>query len=62
MTLRRILVSLALASAFSLLPVLPAVADPGPHLCGAPEVGMSADSSMWHELVDVARRHGWDVP
>src|SRR4051812_45892008 len=31
-------------------PDIPNVPDPGPHLCGSPDVGMAADDSMWEGL------------
>jgi phospholipase C len=42
-------------------PDVPLVLDPGPHVCGAPGVGMAAEDPMWVALRDVARRHRWDV-
>jgi phospholipase C len=34
------------------VPVLPAVADPGPHLCGSPGTGMAAEDPFWRELAE----------
>ncbi|MEY2402574.1 MAG: phospholipase [Acidimicrobiaceae bacterium] len=31
-------------------PAMPVVMDPGPHLCGSPDIGMAADDVMWQEL------------
>jgi phospholipase C len=31
-------------------PDIPLVLDPGPHLCGAPDIGMAAEDPMWREL------------
>jgi phospholipase C len=36
-------------------PPLPVVADPGPHLCGSPEVGMAAEDPFWVALRDRVR-------
>ena len=42
------------------VPALPVVPDPGPHLCGAPGVGMAAEEPFWVELRDFARSMpGW---
>ena len=42
------------------VPSLPLVPDPGPHLCGAPGVGMAAEEPFWAELRDLARSMpGW---
>jgi len=34
-------------------PNIPLVLDPGPHVCGSPDVGMAAEDSMWRELADL---------
>jgi phospholipase C len=33
-------------------PPLPRVADPGPHLCGSPDTGMSAEDPFWRALAE----------
>ncbi len=43
------------------VPTLPVVADPGPHVCGMPGVGMATEEPFWAELKPVAERLGWDV-
>jgi phospholipase C len=40
-------------------PSLPIVADPGPHVCGAPGVGMGAEEPFWAELRDHVQRSAW---
>jgi len=40
-------------------PSIPLVLDPGPHICGAPDVGMPASDPMWQDLRGVAASHGW---
>ncbi|HET7529411.1 MAG TPA: alkaline phosphatase family protein [Mycobacteriales bacterium] len=39
------------------VPDLPVVVDPGPHICGAPAVGMGAEEPFWVELRDYVQRH-----
>ena len=41
------------------VPNLPIVADPGPHLCGSPDVGMAAKDSSWLELRDYVHSSAW---
>lgn len=31
-------------------PDIPLVLDPGPHICGSPDIGMAAEDPMWREL------------
>jgi len=40
-------------------PDIPMVPDPGPHLCGSPDVGMAADESMWAELATLPVMSSW---
>jgi phospholipase C len=40
-------------------PSLPIVADPGPHICGAPGVGMAAEDPFWAELRDQLQHTAW---
>ena len=49
------------ASPRTAAPNLPVVADPGPHICGSPEVGMGAEEPFWAALAATAPRYGWDV-
>ena len=42
-------------------PSIPTVADPGPHVCGAPGTGMAASDPMWTDLQAVAASYGWPV-
>jgi phospholipase C len=37
------------------VPSLPVVQDPGPHLCGSPDVGMSTEDPFWVELLHKVR-------
>ncbi len=41
------------------VPHLPLVADPGPHVCGTPGVGMASDERFWEELRDAVLPLGW---
>jgi phospholipase C len=41
------------------VPNLPLVVDPGPHLCGAPGVGMANEESFWLPLADYVKRSAW---
>jgi len=41
------------------LPPVPLVADPGPHICGAPDTGMALEESQWLPLRDYVHRSGW---
>jgi len=41
------------------VPTLPLVTDPGPHICGAPDVGMALEESQWLPLRDYVRRSAW---
>jgi phospholipase C len=41
------------------IPDLPIVADPGPHICGSPGVGMAAEDPFWVELRDHVHRTAW---
>ena len=41
------------------VPALPVVVDPGPHVCGAPSVGMAAEDPMWVALRDQMARTAW---
>ncbi len=38
---------------------VPRVADPGPHLCGAPGIGMGAEEPVWRELATSAAARAW---
>jgi phospholipase C len=41
-------------------PKLPLVADPGPHVCGAPgSPGMASEEPFWVELRDYVQRSAW---
>jgi len=40
-------------------PTIPLVTDPGPHICGAPGVGMALQESQWLPLRDYVERSGW---
>jgi phospholipase C len=40
-------------------PSLPVVVDPGPHVCGAPGVGMALEDSQWLPLRDYVERSAW---
>jgi phospholipase C len=40
-------------------PSLPLVADPGPHVCGSPGVGMAAEEPFWTQLRDYVDRSAW---
>jgi phospholipase C len=41
------------------VPDLPLVVDPGPHLCGAPGVGMANEESFWQPLADYVKHSAW---
>jgi phospholipase C len=41
------------------IPSLPVVVDPGPHLCGTPDVGMATEESFWLPLRDYVRSSAW---
>ena len=41
------------------VPSVPLVADPGPHICGAPDTGMALEESQWVPLRDYVERSGW---
>jgi phospholipase C len=43
------------------VPNLPIVPDPGPHICGAPGVGMATEESFWTGLKTKAAAEGWAV-
>jgi phospholipase C len=38
---------------------VPEVADPGPHVCGTPDLGMSAEEPFWRELAESPLTQGW---
>jgi phospholipase C len=40
-------------------PAIPLVADPGPHVCGAPGVGMGATEPFWEELAGSRAVRSW---
>jgi phospholipase C len=41
-------------------PSLPTISDPGPHICGSPNVGMALEDPFWVELRDkVQSSHAW---
>jgi phospholipase C len=40
-------------------PAVPVVHDPGPHLCGAPGIGVAAEEPFWRELLDSNLVRGW---
>ena len=40
-------------------PTLPLVVDPGPHICGAPGVGMALEESQWLPLRDYVKSSAW---
>jgi phospholipase C len=40
-------------------PTIPAIQDPGPHVCGAPGVGLSAEEPFWAELAASPLVRGW---
>ena len=41
------------------VPSLPVVVDPGPHVCGAPGVGMAAEDPMWTAMRDQMQTSAW---
>jgi phospholipase C len=41
------------------VPSLPTIADPGPHICGAPSVGMALEDSQWLPLRDYVQKSAW---
>jgi phospholipase C len=42
-------------------PSVPLVRDPGPHLCGAPDVGMANEDTFWRELAESPLVRPWGV-
>lgn len=41
-------------------PDVPSVADPGPHVCGSPGVGMGAEEPFWNELAASPALRSWE--
>jgi phospholipase C len=41
------------------VPALPTVLDPGPHVCGAPDTGMSQEEPFWLALKELKERTAW---
>jgi phospholipase C len=56
---RNIAHSLNFAKPNFAVPDLPLVVDPGPHLCGAPGVGMANEDSFWTPLADYVKHSAW---
>jgi phospholipase C len=56
---RNLAYSLDFAHPKATAPSLPIVVDPGPHICGAPGVGMALDESQWLPLRDYVKSSAW---